>query len=77
MKSNITLKLDASIIQEARVLAARRGISVSRMLAEELEQIVRREKSYETAKTRAMKRLGSGLDLDWTPLEDRQGLYER
>ena len=38
MKQNVTLKLDAEILKEARVLAAERGSSVSRMLAEKLEE---------------------------------------
>jgi len=77
MKSNITLKLDATIIREAKILAAQRGISVSRLLAEQLEGLVRREKAYETARKRAINRLDSGLDLGWSPVEDRRELYER
>lgn len=77
MKSNITLKLDATIIREAKVLAAKRGTSVSRLLAEELEELVRREKSYDTARKRAMSRLDNALDLGWSPPRDRQELYER
>lgn len=77
MKTNITLKLDASIIQEAKILAAQRGTSVSRLLAEQLEELVRGEKLYDTAKNRAMARLRAGLDLSWTPPGDRQDLHDR
>jgi len=77
MKTNITLKLDATIIREAKVLAAHRGTSVSRLLAEQLEALVRREKLYDAAKNRAMSRLNSGLDLGWSPPDDRQDLHER
>ena len=77
MKTNITLKLDASIIQEAKILAAQRGTSVSRLLAEQLEELVRGEKLYDTAKSRAMARLRAGLDLAWTPPGDRQDLHDR
>ena len=77
MKSNITLKLDATIIREAKILAAQRGTSVSRLLAEQLEGLVRREKAYETARKRATNRLDSGFDLGWSPVEDRRELYER
>ena len=77
MKSNITLKLDATIIREAKILAAQRGISVSRLLAEQLEGLVRREKAYETARKRAINRLDSAFDLGWSPVEDRRELYER
>jgi len=77
MKTNITLKVDSRIIQEAKVLAARRGTSVSRLLAEQLEEMVRREKAYSAAKRRAIARLRKGLDLGWVPPLDRQELHER
>ena len=77
MKSNITLKLDAAVIREAKILAAQRGTSVSRLLAEQLEELVRREKAYESARLRATTRLDAGIDLGWSPLEDRGELYER
>jgi len=77
MKANITLKVDSEIIREAKVLAARRGTSVSRLLAQQLEELVRREKAYESAKRRAMGRLRKGLDLGWSPSSDRQELHER
>ena len=39
MKTNITLKLDAELLREARVLAAEEDTSISAMLAAKLEQI--------------------------------------
>ncbi len=77
MKSNITLKLDSSLIREAKVLAARRGLSVSRMLSEELERLLRQDKAYTAAQERAMRRLKKGLDLKWTPVRERSELHER
>ena len=47
MKTNITLKLDAALLREVRILAAEEGTSISAMLAARLEQIVRERKSYE------------------------------
>jgi hypothetical protein len=77
VRTNITLKMDADLVREAKVLAARRGISVSRLLAEELEGLVRREKAYEKAKRRALSRLRRGIDLRWSPPDDRHELHER
>ena len=77
MKSNITLRLDAGLIREAKVLAAQRGTSVSRMLAEQLEELVRREKDYGAAKRRALARLEMGFDLGWEPAGSRDELHER
>lgn len=77
MKSNITLKVDAELVREAKVLAARRGTSVSGLLAEHLEQLIRDERAYEASKRRALDRLEKGLDLGWTPAADRGELHER
>ena len=77
MKSNITLKIDAELVRDAKVLAAERGTSVSRMLADHLEQLIRDERAYDASKRRALDRLDEGLDLEWTPPADRGELHER
>ena len=77
MKSNITLRLDTELIREAKILAAQRGTSVSRMMAERLEELIRREKDYVAAERRALARLQAGIDLSWSPLGSRDELHER
>ena len=77
MKTNITLKLDAELLREARVLAAQEGTSISAMLAARLEAIVRERKAYNRARRRALARLREGLDLHWTPPRSRDELHER
>lgn len=77
MKSNVTVKLDAELLREVKVLAAQRGTSVSRMLTEQLEAVVRRDKTYQAAKRRALARLRKGYKLDWTPPATRQELHDR
>ena len=77
MKANITLKLDAALLREVRVLAAEEGTSISALLAARLEQIVRERKTYERARKRALARLREGLDLRWTPPRSRDELHER
>lgn len=77
MKTNITLKLDADLVREAKVLAAHRGTSVSSLLASELEALVRRKKAYDAAKRRALARLKKSFDLGWSPPRSRQILHER
>ena len=76
MKANITLKLDTNLLREARVLAAEEGTSISALLAEQLESIVRQRKAYDQAKRRALARLNEGYDLHWTP-GSRDELHER
>jgi hypothetical protein len=76
-KTNVTLKLDAELVREARVLAAHDGTSMSRMLAERLEELVRRRKAYDTAKRRALARLRGARDLGWKRPRSRDELHER
>jgi hypothetical protein len=77
MKANITLKLDADLLREARILAAEENTSISAMLAARLEQIVRDRRSYNRARKRALARLREGMDLRWTPPRSRDEIHER
>jgi len=77
MKTNITLKLDADLLREARVLAAEEGRSVSALLSERVEALVRERKAFDRARRRALGRLREGLDLRWTPPRSRDDLHER
>jgi len=49
-KQNITLSIDKDLIRQARQLSARKTTSVSKLLSEELERMVRDHKQYEYAK---------------------------
>lgn len=77
MKTNITLKLDADLLREARIMAAKEGTSISAMLAERLEKMVRERKDYDTARRRALALMREGFDLGWTPPRSREELHER
>ena len=77
MKTNITLKLDAGLLREAKILAAENRTSISAMLAAQLEQIVSRRKTYDRARRRALARLRDGMNLHWTPPRSRDELHER
>ena len=77
MKTNVTLKLDAGLLREARVVAAEEGRSISALLTDRLEGIVRERKAFDRAKRRAMARLREGFDLQWTPPKSRDELHER
>jgi len=60
---NITLSLPEEDLREARVLAARRGTSVSQFLARMLRETVERETGYDTAKSHSLAMLREGMDL--------------
>ena len=77
MKTNLTLRLDADLLREARVVAAEEGRSISALLTDRLEAIVRERKAFARAKRRALARLRAGLDLQWTPPRSRDDLHER
>ena len=77
MKTNVTLKLDADLLREARVLAAEEGRSISSLVTERLESMVRERKAFDKAQRRALARLREDLDLRWTPPKSRDELHER
>jgi len=76
---NITLSLPEEDLREARVLAARRGTSVSQLLARMLRETVERETGYDVAKDHSLAILREGMDLGtggrmtWT----RDDLHDR
>ncbi len=77
MKTNVTLKLDANLLKEARILAAEQGSSISRLLAARLEELVRERRGYDRARKRALARLRVGMDLGWKRPASRNELHER
>jgi hypothetical protein len=60
---NITLSLPEEDLREARILAARRGTSVSQLLARMLRETVERETGYDAARERSLALLHQGADL--------------
>ena len=56
-KRNLTVQLDDEVIHQAKVLAARRGTSVSTLVAAELKRLVADDGRYEEARQRAQRAL--------------------
>ena len=77
MRTNVTVTLDADLLREAKILAARRGTSVTSLLAEQLERLVREDQDYEQARERSLARLAGGFDLRWQPAKTRDELHDR
>ena len=63
VKQNLTLALPVETVRRLKVVAAERGSSISRMLTEQVEAILRRDDEYEEARKRALARLEHGYDL--------------
>lgn len=78
-RQNVTLSLPPELLMAARHLAVERGISLSRLLALQLEMLVRRDSAYDQARERAIARMKRGLPMgvgespNWT----REELHER
>ena len=75
--TNITIKVEAGLAHEAKVYAARNGISLSRLVAEQLESLVREDQVYAAARQRALQQLKKGFDLGWKKPESRDELHDR
>lgn len=77
MKQNITLAVDKDLLKKARVLAAKRETSVSKLLSEQLARIVSEDNQYEASKKKALPRLKRGFHLGGRILATRDELHER
>ena len=77
MKQNITVAIEKDLLQRVKAIAARRGKSVSGLLAQELEKLVERDTEYTQAKRRALARLKSPFRLGGQGMGDREALHER
>lgn len=76
MKQNITLSIDKELIRKARILAAKKSVSISRLLSDELTEIVLQNENYERARTKAIAELTNGYHLGGSPAT-RDELHER
>jgi hypothetical protein len=78
-RQNVTLSLPREVVREAKVIAAKRGTSISALMAGVLSGIIDEDRGYQAARERSLRRLAGGLDLGtggertWT----RDELHER
>ena len=77
MKQNITLSIDKNLIREAKILAAQRQVSISRLLSQELQKLIEDTKDYEWAKRRALNLIDEGFHLGGEITATREELHER
>jgi hypothetical protein len=75
-KHNITLAIDPALLKKARAIAARRGRSVSSLLAEELRELVAEDAAYTAARKRAFALFSTPLPLGGNRLS-RAELHDR
>ena len=72
---NLTITVDDTVLEWARVAAAKRGSSVSRMVGEMLAEKMRQEDAYAQAMRHALRFESWGVSED--PHRTRGELYER
>jgi hypothetical protein len=77
MKRNLTVQLDETTIGKARVLAARRSTSVSRLVADEIQRIVDEDDGYQRTREAALEQLKRGFHMGGGRLPDRESLHDR
>jgi hypothetical protein len=76
-KQNITVSLPRQTIRKAKVLAARRGSSISSLLAQQIEILVGEEEAYERAERQAAALLDQGFHLGGVIRVSRDEWHER
>ena len=73
-KTNLTVQLDEEVIRRAKIVAARRGTSVSALVARQLDALAADDERYEAARQRAIELMDRATPhggRDWT----REDLY--
>jgi len=76
VKQNITVAIEPALLKKARAIAARRGRSVSSLLADELRELVAEDAHYTAARKRAAALFSTPLPLGGTPIR-RAELHDR
>jgi hypothetical protein len=77
MKQNITLSIEKELLKRAKLIAAKKEISVTKLLTEQLAKIVLEDDQYNSAKKRALAMLKRGLHLGGSIIAKREELHER
>jgi hypothetical protein len=79
-KRKVTIRLDRGTIRKARILAARRGMSLSGLVARQIEGLAGEDvsdESYERAMRQALALLDQGFHLGGGGSMNRDGVHKR
>ena len=77
MKQNITLSIDKALIRKSKIIAVQRETSVSKMLSDELERLIKSAEQYEFAKRKALDNLKTGFRFGDKITVSRKAFHER
>lgn len=76
-KQNLTVSLSPQTIRKAKVLAAKRGSSISILVAEQIEVLVGQDEAYQQAEREANILLDHGFRLGGKIRATRDEWHER
>ena len=76
MTANVTIKLEESLIKQARKQAVEEDCSLSSWVALLIQENLKNRANYRTAKSRALQRMADGFDL-LPGRPTREQLHER
>jgi hypothetical protein len=76
-KQNVTVSLSQQTLRKAKILAARRGSSISGLLTQQIETLVGEEEAYERAQRQATALLDQGFHLGGVIRATRDEWHER
>ncbi len=77
MKQNVTLSIEKEVLKKAKLMAAKKETSVTKLLTEQLVKMVSEEDQYGLAKKRALTILRKGFHLGGCLTVKREELHER
>ncbi len=75
-RQNLTVQLDRETIRKAKILAAKRGTSISGLIASQIKESVQADDAYESARRTALELLERGFHLGGGRV-NRDELHER
>ena len=76
-KQNVTISISPETVRKAKILAARRSMSISRLLAEQIEFLVGEEEAWDRNQKAALGLLEDGFHLGGRVTATRDDLHER
>jgi len=76
-KQNITISISREAVRKAKILAARRDSSISRLLARQIELLAEEEDAYARAEQQAASLLDKGFHLGGVIRASREELHDR
>ena len=77
MKQNITLAIEKEILRKGKLIAAQNDTSISKMLSDQLKEMIDKEEQYQVARRKALHALKKGFHLGGKITWRREDLYER